>query len=228
MLFSKISEVNFKKNVHYNPWLNFFSKNKIEYIVLSLKQNDIITFNANSNLYTILIGSVIIKKVFQDTSKIPLNILTNEDTFGYAEIISNDFYYEAEAIDMTQIVCVKYSQIISACHKYPQFNVFFLRHLTKCSTKTHHFIEIISHKSITNRLISLLLLLSEQNGIEYGNGILLNCSVTHKVLAKIIGSTRVSVTRIMSELIQTKLISMQKKKIIINSPILLSQRILNK
>lgn len=73
-----------------------------------------------------------------------------------------------------------------------------------------------------------MLLLSEQNGTSQGNGILINLTITHQILAQIIGSNRVSVTRIMSGLVQTKLISMQKKKIVIHNPVLLSQRISNK
>nr|ALL97288.1 global nitrogen transcriptional regulator [Pyropia endiviifolia] len=211
-----------------NPWLLFFHKNKIDYQLFSLSSNDIILFDSSSRLYIILNGSLIITKVFKSRHKITLNLLTNGDTFGQFELVDGNFYYEAQAISETTIACIHYSTIVRACSKYPLFNLFFVNHLICRSEKVYHFIEIISHKSITSRLVSLLLLLAEQNGTQGTNGIILNFPVTHKMLAQIIGSSRVSVTRILSELLNTKLISVQKKKIVVHSPVLLSQRILNK
>nr|YP_009244653.1 global nitrogen transcriptional regulator [Pyropia pulchra]AMK96895.1 global nitrogen transcriptional regulator [Pyropia pulchra] len=211
-----------------NPWLLFFNSNKIDYQLFSLRPNDIILFDKSSRLYIILIGSLIITKVFKSTHKITLNLLTNGDTFGQLELVNDNFYYEAKAISKTQIACTNYTTIIKTCNNCPPFSSFFVNHLISQSQKAYHFIEIISHKNITSRLVSLLLLLAEQNGTQGNNGIILNFTVTHKVLAQIIGSSRVSVTRILSELMKTKLISTQKKKIVVHSPVLLSQRILNK
>lgn len=211
-----------------NPWLLFFNNNNIDYQLFSLKQNDTILFNSSSRLYIILIGSLIITKVLKNKHKITLNLLNTGDTFGQLELVDDNFYYEAEAIDKTKIACINYNTIMKACSNYPPFNLFFVNHLIYRSAKAYHFIEIISHKSITSRLVSLLLLLAEQNGTHANNGIMLNFSITHKILAQIIGSNRVSVTRILSELLKTKLISIQKNRIIVHSPVLLSQRILNK
>nr|YP_010338413.1 global nitrogen transcriptional regulator [Bangia atropurpurea]UNJ18363.1 global nitrogen transcriptional regulator [Bangia atropurpurea] len=200
----------------------------MKYKIFLLQKNDIVIFDTHSSFYIILWGSLIIKKVFRNTNKITLNICTSDDTFGHTKFINKSYYYEAEAINTAQIISIEYSIIANICQNHPKFNLFFIEHLLLCSIKAYRFIEIISHKSITNRLISLLLLLSEQNGTSQGNGILINLTITHQILAQIIGSNRVSVTRIMSGLVQTKLISMQKKKIVIHNPVLLSQRISNK
>nr|AIA21576.1 hypothetical protein [Neopyropia fucicola] len=210
-----------------NPWLIFFNRNKINYQIFSLRQNDTLLFNSSSRLYIILIGSLIITKVLRNTHKVTLNLLTTGDTFGQIELVDDNFYYETEAIDKTEVACINYTTIIKACSNCAPFNLFFVNHLIFRSAKAYYFIEIISHKSITSRLISLLLLLAEQNGTQVNNGIMLNFTITHKILAQIIGSNRVSVTRILAKLLKTKLISIQKKRIIVHSPVLLSQRILN-
>nr|YP_010925871.1 global nitrogen transcriptional regulator [Neoporphyra seriata]WKD84103.1 global nitrogen transcriptional regulator [Neoporphyra seriata] len=225
---STFSKSSSEKFFSCNPWLLFFNNNKMSYQIFLLKPNDIILFNNSSRIYIILMGSLIITKVFKSTHKITLNLLTVGDTFGQLEVANDNFYYEAEAIGKTKIACINYNNIIRACSNYPPFNLFFVNHLICRSEKAYHFVEIISHKSITSRLVSLLLLLAEQNGTQINSGIILNFTITHKMLARIIGGSRVSVTRILSELLKTKLISIQKKKIIIHSPILLSQRILNK
>nr|YP_009027626.1 hypothetical chloroplast protein 28 [Neoporphyra perforata]AGV01109.1 hypothetical chloroplast protein 28 [Neoporphyra perforata]AHB35120.1 hypothetical chloroplast protein 28 [Neoporphyra perforata]AHB35329.1 hypothetical chloroplast protein 28 [Neoporphyra perforata]AIA19491.1 hypothetical protein [Neoporphyra perforata]AIA19700.1 hypothetical protein [Neoporphyra perforata] len=225
---STFSVSNSKNFFSYNPWLLFFNSNKIDYQLFLLNPNDVILFNSSSRLYIILLGSFIITKVFKSKHRITLNLLTSGDTFGQLELENNNFYYEAKAIGKTEVACINYDTIIQACINYPSFNMFFFNHLISRSEKTYYFIEIISHKSITSRLVSLLLLLAEQNGTQSNNGIILKFSVTHKMLAQIVGSSRVSVTRILSKLLKAKLISMQKKKIVIHSPVLLSQRILNK
>nr|AIA21371.1 hypothetical protein [Pyropia kanakaensis] len=225
LTFSDSSSENF---FSCNPWLLFFNRHEIDYQLFSLSPNDVVLFDSSSRLYIILIGSLIITKVFKNTHKITLNLLTTGDTFGQLELIDDSFYYEAQAISKTTIACIHYNTIIRACNNYPPFNLFFVNHLLYRSGRVNHFIEIVSHKNITSRLVSLLLLLAEQNGTQGSNGIVLNFTVTHKILAQIIGSSRVSVTRILSELLKTKLISIQKKKIVVHSPVLLSQRILNK
>ena len=226
--FEKVSKNILKKNSHCNPWLSFLNQQDSEHQIFSLKQNDIIIFDVNSKLYIILAGCLIVKKVFRNRKKIILNVLTSEDSFGHTQFASNRFYYEVEALDVAQVLSIEYSIIMNICQNYPNFSVFLVNHLLLCSIKANHFMEIISHKSITNRLISLLLLLSEHNGISQNNGILIDLTITHKVLAQIIGSNRVSITRIISKLIHTKFISMQKKKVIIHDPILLSQRFSNR
>lgn len=208
-----LSKDNSKNIFPCNPWLMFFHNKKIDYQIFSLRQRDIILFENSSQLYIILIGSLIIKKVLKSTHKITLNLLTTNDTFGQLELIDDNFYYEVEAISKTKIACINYSTILKECSKYPSFNLFFINHLISRSAKAYHFIEIISHKSITSRLVSLLLLLAEQNGSQSNNGIVINFIVTHKMLAQIIGSNRVSVTRILSDLIKTKFISTQKKNL---------------
>lgn len=225
---SKVSEANFKKTFYDNPWLIFCNTYNIEYQVFSLKQNEAIIFNTSSTMYIILVGSLTIVKVLNSTRKITLNLLSNGDIFGHSELSSHGLYYEAQAINTAHIVCINYTTIIESSRNCPYFNLLVVDHLLTCSTRNYNFIEIISHKSITNRLVSLLLILAERNGTQVNNGIILNFTITHKTLAQIIGSNRVTVTRILSELLQTKLIAIQKRKIIIYSPVLLSQRVLNK
>nr|BED43153.1 Ycf28 protein [Pyropia sp. Myanmar_A]BED43350.1 Ycf28 protein [Pyropia sp. Myanmar_B]BED43547.1 Ycf28 protein [Pyropia sp. Myanmar_C] len=209
---SILFEGNSRNNFHCNPWLMFFKSKTIDYQIFSLTQSDIVLFDNSSRLYIILIGSLIIRKVLKSTHKITLNLLTANDTFGQLEVVDDNFYYEVEAVTKTNIACINYSTILKACSQYPSFNLFFINHLISRSAKAYHFVEIISHKSITSRLVSLLLLLAEQNGTQSNNGIIINYTIKHKILAQIIGSSRVSITRILSDLIKTKLISIQKKK----------------
>nr|YP_009237440.1 hypothetical protein [Wildemania schizophylla]AKS28487.1 hypothetical protein [Wildemania schizophylla] len=225
---AQISELSLSKIVCDNPWLIFFKTYNIEYQVLSLKRSDAIIFNTSSELYIILVGTLTITKIIHTTRKIVLNLLSDGDIFGHSNLSNCSLYYEAQAINTAHLVCVKYNTILNACRHYPCFNLFIVKQLLACSTNSYNFVEVMSHKSISNRVVSLLLVLAERHGTLSNNGIILNFTITHKILAQIIGSSRVTVTRILSELLKTKLITIQQRKIIIYNPILLSQRVLNK
>lgn len=76
------------------------------------------------------------------------------------------------------------------------------------------------NKNIGNRLIKLLLILSREFGSYIEEGILINITLSHNDIANIIGTTRVTITRLLKDLIKSKLISIHshQNKIVINNP----------
>ena len=69
-------------------------------------------------------------------------------------------------------------------------------------------------------MVKLLLVLARDFGHFIEEGILINLILSHYDIANIIGTTRVTITRLLQDLIKAKLISMHpnQKKIIINNP----------
>jgi CRP-like cAMP-binding protein len=53
---------------------------------------------------------------------------------------------------------------------------------------------------------------------------MIDLKLSHQAIAEAIGSTRVTVTRLLGDLRQDKLISIHKKKITVYNPIALSQQ----
>lgn len=66
---------------------------------------------------------------------------------------------------------------------------------------------IRSHKRVEEALLQLLLWLARKFGREVSQGHLLDLRLTHQDLAEMLGTTRVTVTRILSQLEAQKLIN---------------------
>nr|YP_010330184.1 global nitrogen transcriptional regulator [Porphyridium aerugineum]UNJ17900.1 global nitrogen transcriptional regulator [Porphyridium aerugineum] len=96
-----------------------------------------------------------------------------------------------------------------------------LLHLQINSEELEYFIDILYYKDAQKRLIALLLILCKLFGIYTSFGILLNLEISHKELSRIIGSTRVTVTRILNDLKKEKIISINYKFLVIHDPLLL-------
>ncbi|NJN37731.1 MAG: helix-turn-helix domain-containing protein, partial [Acaryochloridaceae cyanobacterium CSU_3_4] len=60
-------------------------------------------------------------------------------------------------------------------------------------------------------------------GVPNGNGITIDLKLSHQAIAEAIGSTRVTVTRLLGDLRDQEKISIHKKKITVHDPVLLGQ-----
>lgn len=68
------------------------------------------------------------------------------------------------------------------------------------------------------------MILCRDFGIPSPSGITIDLKLSHQAIAEAIGSTRVTVTRLLGELRQENLITINKKKITVHNPVALSQQ----
>lgn len=95
-----------------------------------------------------------------------------------------------------QVECLTTVQI---CELPPESS-YLQKALLAHAWKSEELLRIIHQSSIANRLLHLLLWLADQFGKPMVSGILLELRLTHQDLADTIGSTRVSVTRLLSQM----------------------------
>ncbi|MCG8364060.1 MAG: helix-turn-helix domain-containing protein, partial [Pseudanabaenales cyanobacterium] len=90
--------------------------------------------------------------------------------------------------------------------------------------QTEMMIETLAHRDMGSRLVSFLLILCRDFGIPSQDGITIDLKLSHQAIAEAIGSTRVTVTRLLGDLRQEGMISIHKKKITVHDPVNLSQQ----
>jgi CRP-like cAMP-binding protein len=81
--------------------------------------------------------------------------------------------------------------------------------------KSEALLSIVHQPYVVDRLLRLLEWLADQFGKPVAHGMLLDLRLTHQVLAETIGSTRVSVTRLLSQLEQAGKIQRSQRKLIV-------------
>ncbi len=69
-----------------------------------------------------------------------------------------------------------------------------------------------------------MLILCRDFGVPTKDGITIDLKLSHQEIAEAIGSTRVTVTRLLGDLRQEEMRSIHKKKITVHNPVALSQQ----
>ena len=184
---------------------------------LNIEDSLIIHINSNTNLYLILEGALIISKVFTNQEILTLGILTSQDIVSiyFDDISLPNYFYQVQAISETYIVSINinhakfFQEMIGIQYK-------------KTWIKYQTMIEILVHKNIKNRLVHLLLVLSETFGITNSKQIYINLTLSYYTIAIIIGSNRNTIGQIINNLQKKKLIVYNVNQIIILNLIKLS------
>jgi len=88
--------------------------------------------------------------------------------------------------------------------------------LTRRLRQTESILALVSHRRVKERLEELLLLLAQEMGqtTGEGRGVRLPVKLTHQNLANTIGTTRVTVTRLMKELRQDEWLTLDSDRYI--------------
>lgn len=124
-------------------------------------------------------------------------------------------------IDPYEIECltpVKTARVPSQYWHYLSTEII-INHMDK-----EELLYIFRQKTLYEKTIKLLIFLARKIGIEYKKGKLLSISFTHQELADFTGSTRVSITKIINQLEQDKLISRSNRSYLILPRLLINNK----
>ncbi len=178
-------------------------------------------------VYFLLKGAVKLSRVYQGGEEITVALLRENSVFGVLSLITgqrSDRFYHAVAFTSVELLSVPIDQVEKALKDDPELSVFMLQGLSSRILQTEMMIETLAHRDMGSRLVSFLLILCRDFGIPSTNGITIDLKLSHQEIAEAIGSTRVTVTRLLGELRQKKMISIYKKKVTVHNPLALSQQ----
>ena len=156
-------------------------------------------------------------------------LLRENSVFGVLSLITgnkSDRFYHAVAFTPVELLSVSIEQFEKALKENPELSWVMLRGLSSRILQTEMMIETLAHRDMGSRLASFLLILCRDFGVPNGNGITIDLKLSHQAIAEAIGSTRVTVTRLLGDLRDedNQVISIQKKMITVHNPVALSQQ----
>ena len=99
-----------------------------------------------------------------------------------------------------------------------------LQGLSNRVMQTESIIESLTQKDISSKLVNYLLLLCKDFGVTEGARIIIDLHISHQEIADAIGSTRVTITKLIGELKRLGLLAVHRKKIIILDHMKLANR----
>jgi CRP/FNR family transcriptional regulator, global nitrogen regulator len=174
-------------------------------------------------VYFLLKGAVKLSRVYEIT----VALLRENSVFGVLSLITgnrSDRFYHAVAFTTVELLSVPIEQVEKAMKEDPELPMVLLRGLSSRILQTEMMIETLAHRDMGSRLVSFLLILCRDFGVPNSNGITVDLKLSHQAIAEAIGSTRVTVTRLLGELRDQNMISIYKKKITVHNPMMLSQQ----
>ena len=178
-------------------------------------------------VYFLLKGAVKLSRVYEAGEEITVALLRENSVFGVLSLITghkSDRFYHAVAFTPVELLSVPIEQVEKALKEKPELSMIMLRGLSSRILQTEMMIETLAHRDMGSRLVSFLLILCRDFGMPSSEGITIDLKLSHQAIAEAIGSTRVTVTRLLGDLRQDGMISIHKKKITVHNPVTLSQQ----
>lgn len=177
--------------------------------------------------YFLLKGAVKLSRVYEAGEEITVALLRENSVFGVLSLITgnrSDRFYHAVAFTPVELLSVPIEQVEKALKEDPDLPMLLLKSLSSRILQTEMMIETLAHRDMGARLVSFLLVLCRDFGVPTANGVTIDLKLSHQAIAEAIGSTRVTVTRLLGELRRDKLIGISKKKITVFNPVELGQQ----
>lgn len=178
-------------------------------------------------VYFLLKGAVKLSRVYEAGEEITVALLRENSVFGVLSLITghrSDRFYHAVAFTPVELLSVPIEQVEKALREDPELPIVLLRGLSSRILQTEMMIETLAHRDMGSRLVSFLLILCRDFGVPSPSGITIDLKLSHQAIAEAIGSTRVTVTRLLGELRDQNMISIHKKKITVHNPVTLGQQ----
>lgn len=178
-------------------------------------------------VYFLAKGAVKLSRVYEAGEEITVALLRENSVFGVLSLITgdrSDRFYHAVAFTPVELMSLQADQVGSALKEHPELSSIMLRGLSSRILQTEMMIETLAHRDMGSRLVSFLLILCRDFGIPGEAGITVDLKLSHQAIAEAIGSTRVTVTRLLGDLREQGMISIHKKKITVHDAVTLSQQ----
>jgi CRP/FNR family transcriptional regulator/CRP/FNR family cyclic AMP-dependent transcriptional regulator len=168
------------------------------------------------SLFMILSGRVKVTILSDDGREIILSVLGEKDFFGEMSLLDNEpRSATAIAMEDTEVVILHQKEFLSIVEKRPRILVLLLAVLSSRLRKANHQIGSLALLDVYGRVASVLLDMAKESGVRLKDGRICFRRPTHQEIANMIGATRETVSRMISDLHRQGYIEISGKNVII-------------
>lgn len=171
--------------------------------IIKLSKKKIIYYqdDPNEKLYIILEGQIKISKFTADGKEITFEILGENDMFGYVSIME-DSCCECTITTLTNVKALSIGryELTDIIENYPAVLKNLLKNACHRLRNTYQHIENMASSNVQKRVARILLELARQEGEYRKDTLVFNSRLTHQELANLAGTSRETVTRVLTYL----------------------------
>ncbi|OGO81524.1 MAG: cAMP-binding protein [Clostridiales bacterium GWC2_40_7] len=166
--------------------------------------------------YYIKSGKVKIYRTYEDGREHIVHILSEGDVFGEATLFSEIAYPASAAVyEDSTIGAIVNSDLEKLISQSPGLSLKIIKVLASKLVQAQHKIRDLTYNDVFSRTASQLLRLAGDHGLQTDKGTMINIPLSRQELADMAGTTRETVSRILSKFRKEKSIAEQDDRIII-------------
>ena len=168
--------------------------------------------------YIVEDGRVKTYKITPEGKEVTFSIININEGLGIAELLLNrprERYAEA-ICNKTKLWVMSKENLLNLIIKDKELCLALLWIETQHMLRYQSIVEDLAVLPVHRRVIHLLVRLSKARGRKIKNSTLIDCPLTHDEIAKMVGSSRQTITMILNELRDQGILSWEQKKIKIN------------
>lgn len=163
-------------------------------------------------------GRVRIYHITGDGKEALLTFIDPGELFGELSVVGQQRREEfAEAIEKSQLIRIPRSIIEDLLKQQPGVLFELTRLIGLRRQKFERRLKSLMFQPNRERLIYLLLELAERYGVRHPQGTALQVKLSHQEMANLIGSTRETVTMVLGDLQLEKLVSVERRQVILRN-----------
>lgn len=170
------------------------------------------------DIYLIVKGSVKIEKNVGSHNVIVKNIFSKRDIFGETALIENASRIDyAIALEETEVYVIHSLEFKRCMHNYQKLSEYIINLISKRLIEAELKIESYAFNNSRTRIITFLIDLAKKNGQRIGYELLVRKFYTHQEIANCTATSRQTVTTVLNELKRGKLITFNRKRLLIRN-----------
>ncbi|RCL51398.1 MAG: global nitrogen regulator NtcA [Synechococcus sp. MED-G71] len=178
-------------------------------------------------MYLLRRGAVRLSRVYESGEEITVALLRENSIFGVLSLLTgqkSDRFYHSVAFTRVEMVSAPAASVRRAIEQDAGVALLLLQGLSSRILQTETMIETLTHRDMSSRLVSFLLVLCRDFGVPGSQGITIDLKLSHQAIAEAIGSTRVTITRLLGDLRSAGLLEIDRKRITVFDPLALAKR----
>lgn len=146
-----------------------------------------------------------------------IDFVDEGEVFGELALLDSQQRDEyAETAEKTSLIMIPKRELQALVRKYPRIVISVTKLIGLRRQKIERRLRNLLFRSNRERVVHLLIELAEKYGEEADDGIVLKIRLSHQEMASVIGSTRETVTVILGQLQTENLVTIARRRIVIN------------
>ncbi|MDR2269947.1 MAG: response regulator [Sphingobacterium sp.] len=169
-------------------------------------------------VYYVKSGQIRSFKTYKDGRELSTGIYIEGNYFGYASVLLNENYEDyAEAVEPSEVILIPKDGFLELLWKKPAIASKFIKLLSVDLREKEEQLLGFAYHSVRKRVANALISVAEKSGVNTHEVNTCTIDITRDGLASIAGTANETVSRMLSDFKEEKLIAKEKGKIYINS-----------